>query len=135
MFCARHFFCSQVFKTTPNVLNSALIAFCSLAVAKLARVDVLFYRNGIPIFQTSKGRIACNLAFSQNSVFTFFGRSSGNLKDGKTRAKPVFNRIHVSHRKLLAQKEETSSRKSLFDFTYHSHGFPNNTALHVSCLH
>ena len=36
MFCARHFFCSQVFKTTSNVLNFdvnsvniALIAFCS----------------------------------------------------------------------------------------------------------
>ena len=43
MFCARHFFCSQVFKSTSNVLNSnvnivniALIAFCSLAVTKLA---------------------------------------------------------------------------------------------------
>ena len=37
-------FCSQVFKTASNVLNSdvniiniALIAFCSLAVTKLAR--------------------------------------------------------------------------------------------------
>ena len=43
MFCARHFFCSQVFKTTSNVLNPdvnivniALIAFCSLVVTKLA---------------------------------------------------------------------------------------------------
>ena len=43
MFCARHFFGSQVFKTTSNVLNSdvnivniALIAFCSLAVTNLA---------------------------------------------------------------------------------------------------
>ena len=43
MFCARHFFSSQVFKTTSNVLNSdvnivniALISFCSLAVTKLA---------------------------------------------------------------------------------------------------
>ena len=43
MFCARHFFCSQVFKTTSNVLNSdvnivniALIAFWSLAVTNLA---------------------------------------------------------------------------------------------------
>ena len=43
MFCARHFFCSRVFKTTSNVLNSdvnivniALIAFCSLAVTNLA---------------------------------------------------------------------------------------------------
>ena len=43
MFCARHFFCSQVFKTKSNVLNSdvnivniALIAFWSLAVANLA---------------------------------------------------------------------------------------------------
>ena len=43
MFSARHFFCSQVFKTTSNVLNSdvnivnvALIAFCSLAVTNLA---------------------------------------------------------------------------------------------------
>ena len=43
MFCARHFFCSQVFKTTSNVLNVdvnavniALVAFCSLAVTKLA---------------------------------------------------------------------------------------------------
>ena len=43
MVCARHFFCSQVFKTTSNALNSdvnsvnvALHAFCSLAVTKLA---------------------------------------------------------------------------------------------------
>ena len=43
MFCARNFFCSQVFKTTSNVLNSdvnivniALIAFCSLALTNLA---------------------------------------------------------------------------------------------------
>ena len=44
MFCVRHFFCSQVFETTSDALNSdlnivniALIAFCSLAVTKLAR--------------------------------------------------------------------------------------------------
>ena len=43
MFCARHFFCSQVFKTTSNVFNSdvnivniALIAVCSLAVTEFA---------------------------------------------------------------------------------------------------
>ena len=48
MFCARHFFCSQVFKTTSNVLNFdvnivniALIAFCSLAVTKLAHWAML----------------------------------------------------------------------------------------------
>ena len=43
MFCARHFFCSQVFKTASYVLNFdvkivniALIAFGSLVVTKLA---------------------------------------------------------------------------------------------------
>ena len=43
MFYVYHFFCSQVFKTMSNVLNSdvnivniAFIAFCSLAVTKLA---------------------------------------------------------------------------------------------------
>ena len=43
MSCARHFFCSQVFKTTSNFLNSdvnianiTLVTFCSLAVTKLA---------------------------------------------------------------------------------------------------
>ena len=40
--CAHHFFCSQVFKTSDvlnsdgNIVNIALIAFCSLAVTKLA---------------------------------------------------------------------------------------------------
>ena len=40
--CARHFFCSQVFKTSnvlnsdENIVNIPLIAFCSLAVTKLA---------------------------------------------------------------------------------------------------
>ena len=40
--CARDFFCSQVFKTSDNlnsdknIVNIALIAFCSLAVTKLA---------------------------------------------------------------------------------------------------
>ena len=44
MFCARHLFCNQVFKTTSNIINSdvnnivniAFNAFCSLAVTKLA---------------------------------------------------------------------------------------------------
>ena len=30
MFCARHFFCSQVFKTTSNVLNSDVNIDCLL---------------------------------------------------------------------------------------------------------
>ena len=40
--CARHFFCSQVFKTSDvlnsdeNVVNIAMITFCSLTVTKLA---------------------------------------------------------------------------------------------------
>ena len=40
--CAHHFFCSQVFKTSDvlnsdeNIVNIALIAFCLLAVTKLA---------------------------------------------------------------------------------------------------
>ena len=40
--CARHLFCSQVFKMSDvlnsdeNIINIALIAFCSLAVTKLA---------------------------------------------------------------------------------------------------
>ena len=40
--CARQFFCSQVFKTSDvlnsdeNIVNIALITFCSLAVTKLA---------------------------------------------------------------------------------------------------
>ena len=43
MFCARHFFCSQVLKTTSNFLNSdvnianiTLVTFYSRAVTKLA---------------------------------------------------------------------------------------------------
>ena len=49
MFCARHFFCSQVFKTTSNVLNSdvnivniALIAFCSVTYKLGSLGDVEF---------------------------------------------------------------------------------------------
>ena len=40
--CAHHFFCSQVFKTSDvlnsdeNIVNIALITFCSLMVTKLA---------------------------------------------------------------------------------------------------
>ena len=40
--CARHFFCSQVFKTSDvlnsdeNIVNIALIALCLLAVTELA---------------------------------------------------------------------------------------------------
>ena len=40
--CARHFFCSQVFKTSDvlnsdeGIVNIAFITFCSLAVTKLA---------------------------------------------------------------------------------------------------
>ena len=52
MFCACHFFCSQVFKTMSNVLNSdvniALIAFCSLA-------DVKFKVAKYEIRKTLKG--------------------------------------------------------------------------------
>ena len=59
MFCARHFFCSQVFKTTSNVLNSdvnivnniALIAFCSLAVTNLAHWATSSLRRWNAIYQ------------------------------------------------------------------------------------
>ena len=58
MFCARPFFCSQVFKTTSNVLNSdvnivniALIAFCSLAVTNLAHCATSSLRQRNAIYQ------------------------------------------------------------------------------------
>ena len=58
MFCARHFFCSQVFKTTSNVLNSdvnivniALIAFCPLAVTNLAHWATSSLRQWNAIYQ------------------------------------------------------------------------------------
>ena len=58
MFCARHFFCSQVLKTTSNVLNFdvnivnvALIAFCSLAVTNLAHWATSRLRQWTAIYQ------------------------------------------------------------------------------------
>ena len=58
MFCARHSFCSQVFKTTSNVLNSdvnivniALIAFCSLAVTNLVHWAMSSLRQGNVLYQ------------------------------------------------------------------------------------
>ena len=55
IFCARHFLCSQAFKTTSNVLNSdvnfALIAFCSLAVTNLAHWATSSLRQWNAIYQ------------------------------------------------------------------------------------
>ena len=49
--CALNFFCSQVFKTSDvlnsdeNIVNIALITFCSLAVTKLANWPMLSLRS------------------------------------------------------------------------------------------
>ena len=79
MFCARHFFRSQVFKTTSNVLNSdvnivniALIAFCSLAVTNDSCVTN--YRPASNPHESKGGEIRYKiLRFGQHCFVASFG--------------------------------------------------------------
>ena len=90
MFCVRQFFCSQVFKTTSivfnsdvNIVNIALIAFCSLAVTKLAHWPMSSLRKRNTRYQNPE-KAKTNDNCSKLSASDPHGGKGSEIRDTKT---------------------------------------------------